>query len=149
MSQLHAVPWHEIHRDASHLAQLLKSKGPWRGLLAVSRGGLAPAAIVARILDIRIVETICLASYDGEQKGALQVLKAAPADVGDGSGWLLIDDLVDSGATAVAALRMLPGAHLATLYIKPAGRGLVHTFVREIPNDIWIDFPWDRDPALT
>jgi len=42
---------------------------------------------------------------------------------------------------------MLPQAHFATLYAKPAGRALVQTFVREIDQDVWIDFPWDRDPA--
>lgn len=146
--RLRAISWHEIHQDSWALARGLRKGAPWRGLIAISRGGLAPAAIVARVLEIRMVETVCLASYDGEKKGALNVLKPAPEDVGDGTGWLLVDDLVDTGATAEAARRMLPAAHIATLYVKPAGRSLADTFVREIPADLWIDFPWDRDPAI-
>ena len=42
---------------------------------------------------------------------------------------------------------MLPRAHYATLYVKPAGRHFVDSFVREVAQDVWIDFPWDRDPA--
>ncbi len=146
-SPLHAISWHEIHRDAWMLARALRTMGPWQGLIAISRGGLAPAAIVARVLEIRLVETVCLASYDGERKGTLSVLKPAPPGMGDGRGWLLVDDLVDSGATAEATRQMLPAAHIAALYVKPAGRLLADTFVREIPADLWIDFPWDRDPA--
>ena len=106
-----------------------------------------PAAIVARALGIRMIETLCIASYDGDVKGPLEVLKPAPEEVGDGAGWLLVDDVADSGSTAEAARRMLPGAHYATLYVKPAGRPFVDTFIREVEQDVWIDFPWDRDPA--
>jgi xanthine phosphoribosyltransferase len=109
---------------------------------------LVPAAIVARVLDIRLIETLCIASYDGKQKGPLVVVKGAPEGAGDGAGWLLIDDVADSGTTAEAARRMLPAAHYATLYVKPEGRPFIDSFVREVAQDVWIDFPWDRDPAL-
>jgi len=146
-TRIHAASWHETHRDATDLAARLADKGPWQGIVAISRGGLVPAAVVARVLDLTLIETICISSYDGTDKGPLCIIKAAPDEAGDGNGWLLIDDLVDSGATAEAARRMLPQAHFATLYAKPAGRALVQTFVREIDQDVWIDFPWDRDPA--
>lgn len=145
--RIHSSSWHEMHREASDLAARLAERGTFRGIVAISRGGLVPAAIVARALDIRVVETLCIASYDGQVKGRIDVLKPAPADVGDGSGWLLVDDVADSGSTAQAARAMLPGAHYATLYVKPAGRPYVDTFVREVDQDVWIDFPWDRDPA--
>lgn len=144
---VHSSSWHEMHREATDLALRLKPLGPWAGIVAISRGGLVPAAVIARVLDIRTIETICLASYDGRIKGPVEVVKAAPAALGDGSGWLLIDDVADSGATAEAARRMLPRAHYATLYVKPAGRPFVDSFVREVAQDVWIDFPWDRDPA--
>ena len=144
---VHSSSWHEMHREATDLALRLKPLGPWAGIVAISRGGLVPAAVIARVLDIRAIETICLASYDGRIKGPVEVVKAAPAALGDGAGWLLIDDVADSGATAEAARRMLPQAHYATLYVKPAGRPFVDSFVREVAQDVWIDFPWDRDPA--
>jgi xanthine phosphoribosyltransferase len=146
-AKIHSSSWHEMHRETTDLAARLRSQGAWRGIVAISRGGLVPAAIVARALGIRLIETICIASYDGEAKGALDVVKAAPDQVGDGSGWLLIDDVADTGATAELARRMLPRAHYATLYVKPSGRPFVDTYLREVDQDTWIDFPWDRDPG--
>jgi xanthine phosphoribosyltransferase len=145
--KIHSCSWHEMHREATDLAARLRARGPFRGIVAIARGGLVPAAIIARALGIRMIETLCIASYDGQVKGPLSVLKTAPGEAGEGAGWLLVDDIADSGGTAEAARRLLPLAHYATLYVKPAGRPFVDTFVREVEWDVWIDFPWDRAPA--
>ena len=62
---------------------------------------------------------------------------------GDGTGLLVIDDLVDTGKTARIVRDMLPKAHFATVYAKPLGRPLVDTFITEVSQDTWIYFPWD------
>ena len=139
------MSWDELHRHSRALAWRLVDLGPWRGIIAVTRGGLVPAAIVARELDLRLVDTICIASYDDRQQGALQVLKSID---GDGEGFLIIDDLVDTGKTAQAVRNMLPKAHFATVYAKPAGRPLVDTFVTEVSQDTWIRFPWEIEPQF-
>ena len=141
------VSWEELHRNSKALAWRLLEMGPWKGLIGVSRGGLVPAAIVARELDIRLVETIAIVSYKAddsrpEQADDAVVLKY-PANVGDGEGWLVIDDLVDTGHTAEVLRRLIPKAHFATVYAKPLGRPLVDTFVTEVSQDTWIYFPWD------
>jgi adenine/guanine phosphoribosyltransferase-like PRPP-binding protein len=136
------VSWEELHRDAKALAWRLVEKGPWKGIVAVTRGGLVPAAVIARELDLRLVDTVCIASYDDRQQGKLTILKAMD---GDGDGWLIIDDLVDTGVTAQAVRKLLPKAHFATVYAKPAGRPLVDTFVTEVSQDTWILFPWDAE----
>lgn len=146
--RIHASSWHETHREATDLADRLKPLGSWTGMVAITRGGLVPAAIVARVLGIRLIDTVCLASYDGEVKGPVQIVKPAPAGIGEGEGWLLIDDVADSGATAEEARRQMPKAHYAALYVKPAARPYVDTYLREVDQDVWIDFPWDRDPHL-
>ena len=64
-------------------------------------------------------------------------------EAGDGSSVLVIDDLTDTGNTAQVVRGMLPKAHFATVYAKPAGRPLVDTFVTEVSQDTWIYFPWD------
>lgn len=145
--KIHSSSWHEMHREATDLGLRLKAKGPWRGIVAISRGGLVPASLIARVLDLRLIVTICIASYEGDVKGELTILRRPPAEIGDGEGWLLIDDVADSGATAAAARRMLPKAHYATLYVKPAAKAFVDTYVSEVEQGTWIDFPWDRDPA--
>jgi xanthine phosphoribosyltransferase len=139
------VSWEELHRTSKALAWRLLELGPFDGLIAVTRGGLVPAAIVARELEIRLIDTACISSYAGNERGKLDVLKPSPL-AGDGSGWLIVDDLVDTGETAKALKLMMPKAHLATVYAKPAGRPLVDTFVTEVSQDTWIFFPWDLEP---
>jgi xanthine phosphoribosyltransferase len=58
---------------------------------------------------------------------------------------LLIDDLVDTGKTARVVKDLLPEAHFATVYAKPAGRPLVDTFITEVSQNTWILFPWDTE----
>ncbi len=137
------VSWEELHRHSKALAWRLLEMGPWTGIAAVSRGGLVPAAIIARELEVRLIDTICIVSYDERNQGRLEVLKDVP---GDGQGWLIIDDLVDTGQTAQAVRNLLPKAHFATVYAKPAGRPQVDTFVTEVSQDTWILFPWDTEP---
>jgi len=139
------VSWEELHRNAKALAWRLASNGPWKGIVAITRGGLVPAAVVARELEVRLIDTLCIASYDDRQQGEMTVLKRVD---GDGEGWLIIDDLVDTGKTAKAVREMLPRAHFATIYAKPAGRPLVDTFITEVSQDTWILFPWDIEPQF-
>ncbi len=143
------ISWPELHRDARYLSELLHAKGPWKGIIAITRGGLVPAALIARELDIRLVDTICVTSYDAGAAGEaaqmqsdVRVLKGVN---GDGEGFLLIDDLVDTGRTARAVRQLLPKAYFATLYAKPSGRPIVDTCVREFKQNKWIHFPWDID----
>jgi xanthine phosphoribosyltransferase len=147
------VSWDQFHRDARALAWRLADKGPFEAIVCITRGGLVPAAIVARELDLRVIETVCVTSYQGQQQrnqGEIEVLKTiAPAirAIGDGTGKgvLLIDDLTDTGKTAKVVREMLPGAHFATVYAKPMGAPLCDTFVTEVSQDTWINFPWDLD----
>ncbi len=142
------VSWDQFHRDARALAWRLAEAGPFQALVCITRGGLVPAAIVARELELRLIETVCIASYhDYTSQGELTVLKGiteAVTSIGEGGkGVLVIDDLVDTGKTARVVREMLPNAHFATVYAKPAGRPLVDTFVTEVSQDTWIFFPWD------
>jgi xanthine phosphoribosyltransferase len=147
------VSWDQLHRDARALAWRLADKGPFEAIVCITRGGLVPAAIVARELDLRVVETVCVASYQGHQQqghGEIEVLKEiAPAikaiGGGRGKGVLLIDDLTDTGKTARVVREMLPEAHFATVYAKPLGAPLCDTFITEVSQDTWIHFPWDLD----
>lgn len=137
------VSWDQLHRDSKALAWRLVTAGPWQGIAAVSRGGLVPAAIIARELDVRLIDTICIVSYrdDNSQKQP-EILKDI---AGDGQDWLIIDDLVDTGRTAKVVRKILPKAHFATVYAKAAGRPLVDSFVTEVSQDTWILFPWDTE----
>ncbi|MEM7320421.1 MAG: phosphoribosyltransferase family protein, partial [Pseudomonadota bacterium] len=73
------ISWDQIHRDARALAWRLDGQGPnqggWRAVVAITRGGMAPAMIVARELDIRTVDTISVKSYHHQAQGQAEVLK--------------------------------------------------------------------------
>jgi xanthine phosphoribosyltransferase len=143
----YTVTWDQLHRDARALAWRLMNLGPFDGIVAVTRGGLIPAAIIARELDVRLVESVSILTYEDEERGEPRVTKA-PTAAGDGSGFLIIDDLVDSGTTARVVRGLLPRAHFACIYAKPAGREMVDSFVTEVSQDTWILFPWDTEPQF-
>jgi len=142
------ISWDQIHRDSRALAWRLDGKGPndgsWKAIVAITRGGMAPAMIIARELDVRTVDTVSVKSYSHQDQSEAKVLKAPDADIiGDGTGVLIIDDLVDSGKTLKLVRDLYPKAHYATVYAKPEGREMVDTFITEVSQDTWIFFPWD------
>src|ERR1700761_1520899 len=142
------VSWDQFHRDCRALSWRLNDLGPFHAVIAITRGGLVPAAIVARELNVRVIDTVCIASYDHTQQGELNVLKDVSAEIaklggGTGKGLLVVVDLVDTGKTARMVRSMLPEAHFASVYAKPQGRPLVDTFITEVSQDTWIFLPWD------
>jgi xanthine phosphoribosyltransferase len=147
------VSWDQIHRDARALAWRLQGHGPnngeWKAVVAITRGGLVPAMIVSRELDIRVVDTISVKSYHSgggaaDQRREAMVTKSPQADLmGDGEGVLIVDDLVDSGKTLELVRALYPKAHFATVYAKPSGKPQVDTYITEVSQDTWIFFPWD------
>jgi xanthine phosphoribosyltransferase len=143
-NRYYTVSWDQLHRDSKALAWRLNDRGPWQGIVAITRGGLIPAAIVARELEARLIETVSVVTYNEEERGLPQVIKP-PTAAGDGEGWLLVDDLVDTGTTAKVVRALLPKAHFATVYAKPKGRPLVDSFITEVSQDTWILFPWDTE----
>ena len=147
------VSWDQFHRDSRALAWRLNGLGPFKAIVAVTRGGLVPAAIVARELGIRVIETVCVASYNHISQGELRMLKAVADSIialggGNGQGVLIVDDLVDTGKTAKLVREILPKAHFATVFAKPMGRPMVDTYITEVSQDTWIFFPWDTGLAF-
>ncbi|HDH3758201.1 TPA: xanthine phosphoribosyltransferase [Salmonella enterica subsp. enterica serovar Oranienburg] len=104
MSEKYVVTWDMLQIHARKLASRLMPSEQWKGIIAVSRGGLVPGALLARELGIRHVDT---------------------------------------GGTAVAIREMYPKAHFVTIFAKPAGRPLVDDYVIDIPQNTWIEQPWD------
>jgi xanthine phosphoribosyltransferase len=146
------VSWDQFHRDSRALAWRLHEAGPFNAVVCITRGGLVPAAVVARELNVRMIETVCVASYhDYKNQGTLKVMKGIAPEISgsdDGKHVLIVDDLVDTGKTARVVRDLLPKAHFATVYAKPMGRPLVDTFITEVSQDTWIYFPWDTGLAF-
>jgi xanthine phosphoribosyltransferase len=145
------VTWDQFHRDSRALAWRLTGEGPFEACVAITRGGLVPAAIVARELNIRTVDCVAVKSYDHQNQGSIRVLKPVDPSIIEaakaGKKILIVDDLVDTGATARIVREMRARQHFATVYAKPKGRDMVDTFITEVSQDTWIFFPWDLDVA--
>ena len=145
------ISWPELHRDTRVLCHALMEKEPFKDIIAIARGGMIPAALVARELEIRLIDTICASSYEeaAEGGGGAQIMRSEVKILKgvdhDGEGYLLIDDLVDTGNTARMIRKLLPKAYFATLYAKPMGREVVDLCVKEFRQDKWVYFPWDID----
>jgi xanthine phosphoribosyltransferase len=144
------VSWDQFHRDARALAWRLADAGPFSAIVAITRGGLVAAAIVARELNLRLIDTVCVTSYENDtRQGELKLLKSVTEEVATlGQRVLIVDDLVDTGKTAKIVRDLLPGAHFAAVYAKPMGRPMVDTFITEVSQDTWIYFPWDTGLAF-
>lgn len=141
----HLISWDQLHRDCRALTHvLLGLDKKWDGIIAITRGGMIPAGIIARELGIRVVDTISVRTYSHKEISEPVVLNDVTATK-DGENYLLIDDLVDTGKTAKFVRERLPKAYFATVYAKPEGRPLVDNFITEVPQDTWIYFPWDLE----
>lgn len=139
------VNWEEFYRNAQALAWRLKDDQIWKGMIAITRGGLVPVAVVSRELDVRKIDTISVVSYDENDKQIDPlVIKSCHIEDG-GKDYLVVDDLVDTGATAKIVRSMLPEAHIAAIYAKPHGKEHVDSFMTEVSQDTWIVFPWEEE----
>lgn len=147
------LSWDELQSLCIELAQSILASGKtYDAIVAVTRGGMFPAGLLARELEILHVDTICVTRYKGlETHGQDDVLKL-PGDL-TGKSVLVVDDLADKGGTLEIVKKHLPDVTIATLIVKPQGKGKVDHFVKETPQDVWVRFPWDtarsyRDPLV-
>ena len=147
------ISWEQIHRDSRALAWRLEKispqNGSWKAVVAVTRGGMVPAMVVARELDLRVVETISVKSYDHQVQSEAKILKSpAEAYIGNGDGILIVDDLVDTGKTFHTIRSLYPKAHYAAVYAKPLGKDSArHFYNRSQPRHMDI-FPLGYGPTV-
>ena len=137
------ISWEQFHSDARALAEKLINRKDLKKIVCVTRGGLFPAAVLARELEIRWIDTICVVGYDEENRGSEASLLKVPET--DGEGVLVVDDLVDSGRTGRIIRKLMPKAYFVTMYAKPKGQEVVDDFVLPVDQDTWILFPWEAE----
>lgn len=142
VSRKFEVSWDEIQRLSRALAWRLAEKQPkFHTVIAVARGGMVPALVIARELDIRLMDTICIATHDEENnRHDPKILKLLP---GDGAGCIVVDDLVDKGVTFQTIRKYLPKAHFAAIYAKPEGCQYADSYMMELSQQTWVRFPWE------
>ncbi|MBR2033124.1 MAG: xanthine phosphoribosyltransferase [Alphaproteobacteria bacterium] len=136
------INWDDFHHHTKQLAQDLLSKRKFNRIVAISRGGLVPAGILAYEMNIRNCDTINISSYDDD-------VKREDADIEQkfdlsniDEQTIFIDDLSDSGRTIKTIRKQYPAAHIACVYVKPNSDVQPDSFYCKLP-DKWIVFPWD------
>jgi xanthine phosphoribosyltransferase len=142
----------QLDRDISGLAERIASGSRWRAVVGVANGGIYPAGRVADQLNLPYRE-IRIVGYDGRGKTAPQIVKPLD-DADDGDGLIVVDDIVDSGDTALLIRQMLPKAALLVIYVKADGLRKLEActqrplYAARHPQDTWIVFPWHQEGWL-
>lgn len=138
-----AFSWQEIHILSLALAEKLKASGRgWTRIIAVTRGGMVPACIIARELDIRLVDSISIESHAHQTRGDVHI-RSQPDLHYNQIDTLVIDDLSDSGNTFKAIRALWPQATYACLFVKPEGQPQADYFVEHIAQNCWVYLPWE------
>lgn len=147
------LSWEQVHSQAKELSAVLKQKAaesgkPWKGIIAIPRGGMVAASLISRTLGVYYIDTFCVNSYDFQDQGEINVFKDIDRDSmedQEGEGYLVIDDLSDTGKTFQFVRRVLPKAHYACVYVKPKGKPYADTYLYEVSQETWITHPWEDD----
>ncbi len=140
------VSWDEIQFLCRGLAERIHAAHPeMNRILAITRGGLFPAGILARELNIKCIETVGIESYAEKEQGKIQLLKEFSADFSENI--LVVDDLADTGNTLRYLRKSLKNPIVATLFVKPKGKDLVEFYAEEVEQKTWVRFPWDTARA--
>lgn len=141
----YSVTYQDLERDIEKMYIKLP-KHRWDGIIAIARGGLYPTLLLAHKLGIRRIECLSLASYDDDKKQRnIEVLHPFGfKEKNEGLGWIIVDDLSDTGNTLIWLKKYLPKAHYAVIYTKTLGKHLVDTYGTEVEQGTWIEFPWEK-----
>jgi xanthine phosphoribosyltransferase len=127
------------------LADIIKSSGhSFKGMVMITRGGLHGGNLLARKLRIKTFEVIGLESY-GEDNSQKQIRVLKPLELeNQGEGWLIFDDLSDTGNTFKFIENLFPKAMRACLYVKPQGKDMAHFHALEVPQKNWLTFAYEK-----
>lgn len=148
MTERDVVSWSDLDRLVGALAARLVDS-PADVMLAITRGGLVPAGMLAYRLGMRDILVAAVAFYDDEgQPGEHPTFFQFPADpLLHGKRVLIVDEVWDTGTTIAAVVdRVRQGGGIPTtavLHYKPE-RSKV-TLVPDhhvVETDRWVVYPF-------
>jgi xanthine phosphoribosyltransferase len=139
--------YEEFRNDTNTLIKKVRDFHP-EAILAIARGGLTLAHVMAEGLDIREVQSVRTELYDKTSKrDTITIFDSCVFE--NKFRILVVDDIADSGETLEAIMKHLVKKYpqiefkSATLFYKTTSIYEPHFWVKEA--DDWIDFFWERD----
>jgi hypoxanthine phosphoribosyltransferase len=152
-SEFEVPTWNQIYAMLLSQAEKIRQSSFKLDVIAgITRGGLAPARILADLLEITDVITVGVEFYVSvaETRGEPVLTQRVSADVKDQKA-LLVDDVADTGKSLRLAREHLrqQGAteiRIATLYSKPLSVIKPNYYEKETCR--WVVFPWDAKETI-
>ncbi|MBQ8785818.1 MAG: xanthine phosphoribosyltransferase [Alphaproteobacteria bacterium] len=142
MAEKEYISYDEIVEECKNLAKRLKNN-KFNKIIAITRGGMVPACLLAQFLDIRTIDSIALVSYGNDDRQAdLKCLLAPNVEIDEHT--LFVDDLYDSGNTYKYIKQQYPQAKCTVIYTKYADAVLDFPATLKA-KDKWLVFPWEFD----
>jgi hypoxanthine phosphoribosyltransferase len=149
------MSWAQLGEAARELARATVDDGYEPDLiLGIARGGLLVAGALSYAIGVKNTFTMNVEFYTGvdERLPVPMILPPVPAlvDLQD-ARMLIADDVADTGQTLALVKGFCAGqvgeVRTAVLYEKP--RSIVTCDYVWRRTELWIDFPWSSEPALT
>ena len=147
------IEWSSFKHACFHTARkLLEDDINVDTIVALSRGGLVPARVMAEYIKPNNFYVMGISLYDGEERRqGICVYQPLPYTLERDrpSNILIIDDVSDGGSTLSYAYsevkRLSPKAKVltATPYIKTGTKFVPDYYVTEFTKDEWIVFPFE------
>lgn len=149
------VSWDEYNRLVEKLAiRVFDSDWSFDAIVCLARGGLRVGDVFSRVFD-RPLGVLFTSSYrenSGTRQSRLligeQISSAVPLP---GPRWLLVDDLVDSGATLVEVIPQLRSRRpdlteirSAVIWRKGSSVSAPDYYLEHLPTNPWIHQPFEE-----
>ena len=136
------ITFTEIKNACKDIADKIKSENHEKiTIVAVARGGLVPATIIAHLLGIKDIRFIRLSSYANDHQQS-ELVDTTFDEIPNAETTYIIDDICDSGETLLYLRKKYPLAKICVLINK--NQTIKPDFApRTEPAGLWINFPWE------
>ena len=155
------ISWADYHAKIERLAAIIYQSGwAFNQIVCIARGGLRVGDLLSRVYrqPLAILAVSSYGGADGQVRGKLRFAQHLTMTTDQlGNRILLVDDLVDSGASLAQAIAWLEQHHgkkieevrTAVLWYKRCSAIAPDYYVDDLPDSPWIHQPFERYERLS
>ena len=147
------IDWEQVQKACNNIARQSKIYEP-DCIVAISRGGLIPARLVAETLNISHIYSIGLTSYKEDNKqGEIAIYQSPLLEINKNKHKLaiIIDEIADTGNTFNYISRQWTktcentSCIFASMYVKEHCKLVPSIYHKKIASSDWLIFPWEAN----